>query len=338
MLWQYVKEQRSWIALGIGVLSVTDFVIWVDKGLQIRWTSLLYLNALLLLLFLLFFMWRFQKETTYWKQLSSQIDHLSTDWFESLPLPTFWREYVTDEVLRQVANIHTEQMTIQQQNKLLESEYTAAWIHEVKAPLTAMKLLLDSLPRDGKRRKLEVEWLRIHLLIDRQLDISRLPTLEADFVLEQTNVRTIVTEEVRELATWFREKGLAVEIEENAPDVLTDVKWCRFVLRQLLTNAIKYSPLNATIHITTKSLPTGHVVLSIQDCGPGIASHELPRIFDRGFTGGSGRIHNAATGLGLYLAKLVTEQMGIWLRVEIQEGTTMSIVFPVKNAFDKTVT
>ena len=95
----------------------------------------------------------------------------------------------------------------------MESDYTAAWVHEVKAPLTAMKLLIDANRTDPAIRKLEAEWLRVYLLIDQQLYISRLPTLEADYIVEETDVQRLAAAEVRELATWCMEKNIAVEFE-----------------------------------------------------------------------------------------------------------------------------
>ena len=222
----------------------------------------------------------------------------------------------------------------------MESDYTAAWVHEVKAPLTAMKMTIDANRQDPAIRKIEAEWLRVHLLIDRQLYISRLPSLGTDYVLEKTNMHQMITPEVRELRSWCIEKNIAVEIEGEDVEVITDSKWCRFIIRQLLTNAVKYSPDGGVICIRTGRLPEGHAVLSIKDEGPGIPAHDLPRIFDKGFTGGTGRLHNAATGLGLYLAHQVASKIGISLSAqsEMNEGTTMNMTFSAENEFDATRT
>ncbi|MFD2874797.1 ATP-binding protein [Paenibacillus rhizoplanae] len=103
----------------------------------------------------------------------------------------------------------------------------------------------------------------------------------------------------------YGEKNLAVSIEGNDATVVTDRKWCRFIIRQLLTNAIKYSPTGTSLTFRTNVTEQENVFLDLIDEGPGIQPHDLPRIFDKGFTGGNGRIHNASTGLGLYLAQTV---------------------------------
>lgn len=281
----YLKDMKSWILLFAASLAVTDGLIWMDKGLKMKWASILYLNILLIAIFIVFLIFRYKKEMHFTKELLRITEDPARDWQEGLPEPLFIRDYVTNEFLRQVANDQLNKLSEINAKNLMESDYTAAWVHEVKAPLTAMKMTIDANRQDPSIRKIEAEWLRVHLLIDRQLYISRLPSLGTDYVLEKTNMHQLITPEVRELRSWCIEKNIAVEIEGDDVDVITDSKWCRFIIRQLLTNAVKYSPDGGVICIRTGRLLEGHAVLSIKDEGPGIPAHDLPRIFDKGFTG-----------------------------------------------------
>ena len=120
-------------------------------------------------------------------------------------------------------DIFSKELADFRRETVVESDYTAAWVHEVKTPLTAMKMTMDAHRENPAIRKIEKEWLRVHLLIDQQLYISRLPTLEADYVLEKTNLHRLATAEVRELATWCMEKNVAVEFEGEEVEVVTDV-------------------------------------------------------------------------------------------------------------------
>ena len=336
----YLKDMKSWIFLFAASLAVTDVLIWMDKGLRMEFASILYLNILLIAIFIVFLVFRYRREMHFTKELLRISEDPSRDWQEGLPEPLFIRDHATNEFLRQVANDQLDKLSEMKAKNLIESDYTAAWVHEVKAPLTAMKMTIDANRQDPAIRKIESEWLRIHLLIDRQLYISRLPTLGTDYVLAKTEVRGMITPEVHELRSWCIEKNIAVEIEGEDVEVITDSKWCRFIIRQLLTNAVKYSPDGGVICITTDRMPNGHAVLSIKDEGPGIPSHDFPRIFDKGFTGGTGRLHNAATGLGLYLAHQVAAKIGISLSVqsEANAGTTMIMAFSAENEFDATRT
>lgn len=336
----YVKDMKSWILLFVGSIVLTDLLILIDKGLAIRVSSLVYLNLLLVAIFISFFIWRYKKELKYTKELLRISDDASRDWQEGLPEPLFMRDETVNGLLKQVAADYMGKLSELKSANLMESDYTAAWVHEVKAPLTSMKMTIDANRQDPVIRKIESDWLRVHLLIDQQLYISRLPSLGTDYVLGKTGLHQLITPEIRELKSWCIEKNIAVELEGERLEVITDSKWCRFIIRQLLTNAVKYSPDGGTICITTGQTAEGRPVLSIKDAGPGIPAHDLPRIFDKGFTGGTGRLHNAATGLGLYLARQVAGKIGITLTAhsEMNEGTTMNLTFSTENESDATRT
>lgn len=338
MLLRYLADRLSWLVYYLLSLLFADLLIWLDNGIAIQAESLLYLNALLLVSMLVFLGWRYWKETAYARALERLAEGLAEDWSDALPPARFYHEAATARLLRAAGARQRQKLADSREAQTVEQEYVAAWVHEVKAPLTAMKLTIDANRSSPVIRTIESEWLRIHLLIDQQLYISRLPTLEADFVLEQTGVRQLAAMEVRELASWCLEKNIAVELEGEEAYVSTDRKWCRFVMRQLLTNAIKYSPAGAEIRITTAVTDDGHVSLTIKDEGPGIADHDLPRIFDKGFTGDNGRLQNAATGLGLYLAQTVADKIGIRLAVRsaLQAGTEADMLFAARNAFEDT--
>ncbi|KPV55799.1 histidine kinase [Paenibacillus sp. A3] len=336
MFIRYVGSMKSWILLFMMLLGFTDLLILLDKGIYIQISSIVYLNTLFLLSFIGFFLWRYRKETKYAAALAALAEEMDDDWIETLPTPENVRDEVTSEVLRTVDLFFRRKLSDCKRAHLIENNYTASWVHEVKAPLTAMKLTIDANRSDPKIRKIEAEWLRIYLLINRQLDITRLPSLESDYVLEAAAIQRLVAKEVRDLASWCMEKNIAVEFEGEDTEVITDSKWCRFMIRQVLTNAVKYSPNGGTIVISTEVTMAGHVILAIKDEGPGIPAHDLPRIFDKGFTGGNGRLQNAATGLGLYLAQTVAAKIGITLEApSVQgKGTVMRMIFTAKNDFE----
>ncbi|WHT48463.1 sensor histidine kinase [Sporosarcina thermotolerans] len=298
----YVKDMKSWILLFAASLAVTDGLIWIDKGLTLRLSSLIYLNILLIAIFISFLIWRIKKEMHFTKELLRISEDPSRDWQEGLPEPLFLRDQTINDLLKQVAADYMGKLSEMKSANLMESDYTAAWVHEVKAPLTSMKMMIDANRQDLTIRKIESDWLRVHLLIDRQLYISRMPSLGTDYVLEKIEMHQLITPEISELRSWCIEKNIAVEIEDKELELITDSKWCRFIIRQLLTNAVKYSPDGGVVYIKFDRSESGNPVLLIKDEGSGIPTHDLPRIFDKGFTGGTGRLHNAATGIGLYLS------------------------------------
>lgn len=340
MFVSYLNDMKSWILFFFGMLGLADVILWLDEGIAVEFASVIYFNFLLFIFFILFIVLRYRKEMKFAKELTLLMEEPELDWHEALPKTSFKRDEIMSDILRQVAVSSAKEVSDLKRESFIESDYTAAWVHEVKAPLTAMKLTMDGYRSDPVIRKLESEWLRVYLLIDQQLYISRMSTLEADYILERADVFGLVTAEVRELSSWCMEKNIALELEGDSKEVVTDVKWCRFIIRQLITNAVKYSPPGGTIIIQVNVNPTGNTVLSIRDNGPGIKAHDLPRIFDKGFTGGTGRLHNAATGLGLYLAQTVATKIGItlWAESGKEQGTTLYMIFSIENEFDKLFT
>ena len=129
------------------------------------------------------------------------------------------------------------------------SDELLAWVHEVKAPLTAINLMFEHIEDLQLRRKLENEWLRLHLLVDQQLHQTRLSSIEKDNYLNEIELKPIVYKEIRAMQAWCLERGIGFEIAELTETVLTDGKWLAFIIRQILSNAIKYSPANSEITI-----------------------------------------------------------------------------------------
>lgn len=335
----YIRDKRSWILFFLFMLGLMDLIIWLDDGIVIETSALIYINVLLLLSSVVFFIWRSFTEMAYLKELSILLDKQVISSIVQLPEPHFYSERVMDEMMRETIQHYQQELSTMKDTTLLESNYTAAWVHEVKAPLTAMKMTIDENRTDAKIRKIEAEWLRINLLIDQQLSIARLSSHETDYLLENVSVQRIVSAEVKELASWCLEKRIAVEFVGDEIEAVTDEKWCRFIIRQILTNAVKYSPVGSVITITFQTHESGNSQLIIADMGSGIQKHELPRIFEKGFTGGTGRLNNAATGLGLYLAQTVSTKIDVNLSVhsEVGVGTRFTLTFLTKNKYDRTL-
>ncbi|KZE39034.1 histidine kinase [Bhargavaea cecembensis] len=337
MFTPYLKSRLPWILFFLAALLLADLIILLDDGIEIEAASVVYMNFLLVAVFALFILWRWREETSFLREASRLSDESLREWEELLPERPAGLDQRTADLLTTASRVHREELAKLADDQYLEADYLAAWVHEAKTPLTAMKLIMEEHRGDPAMRHFSAEWLRLHLLIDRQLYISRMPSLAADFLPETVSVRSLTAPEIRELAAWCMEKDVAVELEGEDLSVRTDEKWVRFIIRQILTNAVKYSPAGGTIAITTDYSPEGNVRVWIQDEGPGIPAHELPRIFEKGFTGGTGRIHNAATGLGLYLADTVAARLGIRLSAVSEEGkgTVLTLTFPMDNEFDR---
>ena len=214
-------------------------------------------------------------------------------------------------------------------------EYVESWVHEVKAPITAARLVCRQL--DGStRRKLDYELTQIEAHIERALFYARAENPERDCVIRQTSLSEIVFQTVESHRTLLIQSGVRVETQGLDCQVYTDRKWAAFILGQLLQNAARYRGEDPVITISSKSLGK-QTQLIIQDNGIGIPAHELPRVFDRGFTGSNGRIRGGSTGMGLYLCRKLSGFLELDLRMVSKEGmgTCVTLTFPARENLTK---
>lgn len=214
-------------------------------------------------------------------------------------------------------------------------EYVEQWVHEIKAPITAARLICREL--DGKtRRKLMAELAQIEAYVERALFYARAENTEQDCLLRQVNLGKIVAQAVENHRSLLIQSGVRVETEGLDCTVYTDEKWAVFILGQLLQNAFRYRGTEPVITLSAKPLGK-QVQLAVRDNGIGIPAHELTRVFDRGFTGSNGRSRGGATGMGLYLCKKLASFLDLGLHIASQEGegTTVMLTFPAKENLTK---
>ncbi len=332
MIKAYLKERSSWIMLIVALQGLGLFVAAVDPLIPLL--PMLYLVFLSMLILLVFILLRYPTETQFYKSLHEREHNLdiSTLAEANSPLERIIEESLTNEIdqLRQDAA----------KNRLLleqEKDELLAWIHEVKTPLTAMRLMMDRMQHDPIKAQLHVEWLRIHHLLDQQLHQKRLPFMENDLYIETVNLEEIVVQEIKTLQAWCIQKGIGFDLQLQVTEAHSDAKWLAFIVRQLLSNAVKYSE-EADITIASEQRQQ-HIVLLVQDAGSGIDPKDLPRIFDQGFTSTTEHHNRAATGMGLYLAKKAAQSLHMTIDVYAKpdEGTTFTLTFPRRNDFVSTL-
>ena len=208
-------------------------------------------------------------------------------------------------------------------------------MHEIKAPITAARLICREL--DGKtRRKLIAELAQIEAHVERALFYARAENPEQDCLLRQVDLGRNVGQAVENHRSLLIQSGVRVETEGLNCTVYTDEKWAVFILGQLLQNASRYRGTEPVITLSAKPLGK-QVQLAVRDNGIGIPAHELPRVFDRGFTGSNGRSRGGATGMGLYLCKKLASFLDLELHIVSQEGegTTVTLTFPAKENLTK---
>lgn len=209
------------------------------------------------------------------------------------------------------------------------SDYYTMWAHQIKTPISAMRLLLQSARAEHPglpAAEMEQELFKIEQYVEMVLQYLRLESMNADLVLREYPLEDLVKQAVKRYSSSFIYRKISLRMEPLDCPVLTDEKWTVFVLEQLLSNALKYTP-KGEIRIYMDSAKKNTLV--IEDTGIGIQEEDIPRIFDRGFTGYNGRMDKKSTGIGLYLCRRILTKLGHSIRIESQvgKGTKVFVCF-----------
>ena len=200
-------------------------------------------------------------------------------------------------------------------------DYYTVWAHQIKTPIAAMRLLLQDADTDEQRALLE-QLQSVEQYVEMVLGYLRLESPSSDYVIRNYALDDIVRQAVRKYASQFIRRKLRLEYTPLNVSVITDEKWLLFVIEQVLSNALKYTR-SGSVSITLEAPKT----LCIRDTGIGIAPEDLPRVFEKGFTGCNGRTDKRATGIGLYLCRRILEKLGhtIAITSTVGAGTTVRI-------------
>ncbi len=208
------------------------------------------------------------------------------------------------------------------ENRRQESlDYYTVWVHQIKTPISVMRMTLESEDTE-EHRELSAELFRIEQYVEMVLSYLRLDSDSSDYVFQEYELDSIIRQAVHKYAPLFVRKKLKLSWKPSGIRVLTDEKWLLFILEQILSNSIKYTPAGT---VTITAAPDK--ILKITDTGIGIAPEDLPRIFEKGFTGYNGRADKKSTGLGLYLCKKAAGRLSHQISVQSKpgKGTTVSI-------------
>ena len=202
-------------------------------------------------------------------------------------------------------------------------DYYSMWVHQIKTPIAAMNFLLDNEEVDQKI--LQQELFKIERYVEMVLTYIRLDSISSDYVITKINLDEVVKDSVKKYATIFINKKIKLNYVSHETMVISDKKWLSFAIEQILGNSVKYTSTGGEITIKTCENK-----LIVEDNGMGIKEEDLPRIFEKGFTGFNGRYEKKSSGLGLYLCKKTLDKLGHHIEIssKVGEGTRVEITFP----------
>ncbi len=331
---EFLSDRLKRIALQVicaGLAALFLFATGTQPGV------LVILLIVFLLVFLTVNMFDFFQQRARLLEWKSILDGLDRKYLftECVPQPKRLYERRLLDLVRLAGRDMTGAVSDAQASQREYQEYVERWVHEIKAPLTAARLICRELDGDT-RRKLTAELSQIEAHVERALFYARAKNPEQDCLFRQTELEKIAAQAIENHRSLLIQNGIRVEMENMNCAVYTDEKWAVFILGQLLQNAARYR--GAEPVITLFARPLGRQTrLIVQDNGIGIPAHELPRVFERGFTGSNGRMRGGSTGIGLYLCRKLAVFLELELRMDSQEGagTTVTLTFPAKENLTK---
>ena len=206
-------------------------------------------------------------------------------------------------------------------------DYYTLWVHQIKTPIAASQLLVSEVADRQLKQQLEQEIFKIDSYTNLVLQYLRLESFHDDLVLKQVQIEDLVKETLRKYALFFIQKGLNVNLHDLDKEIVTDKKWLLVVIEQIISNSLKYTKEGGLeIYMEGQEL-------CIKDTGIGIKNSDVLRVFERGFSGYNGRLTQQSSGLGLYLSKKISEELGHQIRIEseVGKGTIVRIQFAQVN-------
>ena len=206
-------------------------------------------------------------------------------------------------------------------------DYYTLWVHQIKTPIAASQLLVAEVADRQLKQQLEQEIFKIDSYTNLVLQYLRLESFHDDLVLKQVQIEDLVKEIIRKYALFFIQKGLNVNLHDRDKEIVTEKKGLLVVIEQIISNSLKYTKEGGLeIYMEGQEL-------CIKDTGIGIKNSDVLRVFERGFSGYNGRLTQQSSGLGLYLSKKISEELGHQIRIEseVGKGTTVRIQFAQVN-------
>lgn len=239
-------------------------------------------------------------------------------------------EQVFYQIMKMAEKSMLEQIGEVRRERQEYKEYIEQWIHEVKTPITAMKLICEN-NRYSFTRELMAELENINRFTEQALYYARSEHTEKDYSIREIGLSNVVHGAIADNKYLLRQNNVAITVENVEYSIYSDDKWLRFILDQLISNAVKYHADQPVLHFFAIK-ENDNITLSVEDNGIGIPQSDLPRIFEKGFTGQNGRTIHSSTGIGLYLCRRLCDKLGIDISASSEgKGTTIFLSFHIND-------
>ena len=320
------------ISVMLALISIEILLLVYNIGIIPK----IYIALIIILVVFISIFVEFKNKQYYYKQLKNNIEDLNQKYLisEIIRDANFIEGKILKETLQEAGKSMLENVNQYKEIQEDYKEYIELWIHEVKIPIAASKMIIEN-NKNTITKSIDEELDKVENYIEQALYYARSNAVEKDYIITKNNLKEIVNSAILKNKTTLLNQKVTLELKELEQEVYTDSKWATFIINQIIQNAIKYSKeSDKKIEIYSES-KNDKIILYIEDNGIGIRKGEITRVFERGFTGENGRkIGKKSTGIGLYLCKKLCDKLGLGIELnsEKDKGTQVRIIFP-KNSY-----
>ncbi|WP_303866532.1 HAMP domain-containing sensor histidine kinase [Acetobacterium wieringae] len=333
----YLWDKKYLILINIITTLFIGTIIYIGETVSLSRSNGLYVVAVALFIFAVYLVVDFISKNKYYKQLKKTADLEGLDWVNSLPLPVTSEQRMFNELLLKQYQAINRKLSEYQSKSIENREFITMWVHEIKTPIAASKLIIENSldhPSEEVLYSIEDEIEKIEDFVQMTLFYSRTDDFATDYIINRINLKKVVNECIKRAFSSITNKNLNLQLKSLDLHIDTDEKWLGFIIKQILDNAIKYSKKNGEISIYGESFEE-EVTLTIEDQGAGIKEEDILRVFDKNFTGSNGRKYVTSTGIGLYLSQKIARKLGHCITISSNsgKGTKVVIHFPYWNDY-----
>ncbi|EFM11158.1 integral membrane sensor signal transduction histidine kinase [Paenibacillus curdlanolyticus YK9] len=315
-LWRFLKLEKPYLVLYATGFLLTIAIAATDPHTSLHGFTIVYALLLNLIVLIGFLIYRYMMNLRAIRLMYDEDNEPLTLESEA------YREAHEQETLAHIRALNEVQAKQKE-----HYDFIISWFHEIKTPISVLRLMQQT---EVDSRSLEEELSRIEQYVDQALYYAKLDSFNQDYEIVNCDLELLAKTAVKSHAKAFISNKIKLKLDIPSIIVQSDPKWLLFILNQLITNSLKYSAAaNGEISITAR-ITQHEKLLVIRDNGIGINATDIPRIFNRGFTGTNGRTHTKSTGMGLYLAQELSRKLGHYLTCEseIDRFTAITIHFP----------
>lgn len=325
---EYLSEKFVFISINLLVAIIT---IGLLKTLGVDNYPIVFIEVINLGTVLVYLIIDFIKRKNYYDSLWENLESIDKKYFitEIIKPGDFVDSRINYEVIDQCNKSMKDEVADLARNIEEYKEYIEMWVHEIKTPIAASRLILENNPSKTSDSIIE-EIEKIENYIEQVLFYARSNDLYKDYLVKKINLKKIINSVIKRNANILIEKRIKIEVDNIDENIYSDSKWIEFILQQIVINSIKYMDKPQSILKFQCSKINKKTLLSITDNGIGMDEKTIKKAFEKGYTGENGRKYCKSTGMGLYLCKKLSDKLEIEISIEskVNEWTRANILFP----------